>query len=365
MSKHPIAYYITAHGYGHGVRSCDILRKWAELYPKTPAIVVTDLPLDFLQNRLGPGNYIFRQAAFDVGMVQLDSIRVDLSATLRAATEMSKKRSTLTENERRWLKDQKIGAVVVDIPSIPLAAATLEKIPSLAVGNFGWDWIYDEFREQDSAWAPIVNQISEDYAKADLLLRLPFAEPMAAFSRQENIPLVASPGKNRRTEIAKNAAIDEKKTWALLSFSTLDWNQSALKNVERLRDYEFLTVKPLAWRGSNLHALDRRDFSYSDVLASVDVVITKPGFGVLSECVMNHKPIIYADRTDFREYAVLEASIKKYLKHAHIPSEQLYRGDLAESLEKILEATEPPQRLSGGGDVIAVQRIYDMVKKCS
>ncbi len=48
----PIAYYITAHGYGHGTRSCDVLRALHRLYPEQPVIVTTDLPRDFLNSRL-------------------------------------------------------------------------------------------------------------------------------------------------------------------------------------------------------------------------------------------------------------------------------------------------------------------------
>ena len=77
-----IAYYITAHGYGHGVRSCDIL---SALYRKDPGVeitVTTDLPESFLRNRVPGKGFTFRLGAFDVGMVQTDSIRVDVEATL-------------------------------------------------------------------------------------------------------------------------------------------------------------------------------------------------------------------------------------------------------------------------------------------
>ncbi|MEI8207484.1 MAG: hypothetical protein WCG03_11455, partial [Kiritimatiellales bacterium] len=71
-----IAYYITAHGYGHGARSCDVLRALYWLYPEQPVIVTTDLPRDFLNSRLaGCGNLTFREGAFDVGLVQKDSLQ--------------------------------------------------------------------------------------------------------------------------------------------------------------------------------------------------------------------------------------------------------------------------------------------------
>src|SRR5262245_28440444 len=78
-----LAYYITAHGFGHGVRSCDILRAFNQSYPDVPVTVVSDLPASFLRHRLPSAANSFRAASFDVGMVQLDSVRIDLPATLR------------------------------------------------------------------------------------------------------------------------------------------------------------------------------------------------------------------------------------------------------------------------------------------
>lgn len=85
----------------------------------------------------------------------------------------------------------------------------------------------------------------------------------------------------------------------LLSFSTLEWDVAALAPVRALRDYEFFAVKPLAWEGPNLHAVDRCDVCYSNVLASCDVVLTKPGYGVLSECAVIARRLAFVDSTDW------------------------------------------------------------------
>jgi L-arabinokinase len=100
--------------------------------------------------------------------------------------------------------------------------------------------------------------------------------------------------------------------------------------------------------------------SFSDALASSDAVISKPGFGILSDCVVNQKPLIYADRSDFLEYAILESAIKKYLKNVHIPSADLYRGDLSENLSRIWNSPNPSETIGRGGDVAAARRIAHM-----
>ncbi len=358
-----LAYYITAHGYGHGARSCDILRALREQAPDAPIHVVTDLPRDFLTSRLPPGPWHFRAGRFDVGMVQLDSIRVDIPATLRNCRALLEQADALRQREEVFLEEHEIAAVVCDIPAIPLQAAHARGVPALAVGNFAWDWIYEDFVASDSAWQPVIAAFRAGYSQCDLLMRLPFAEPMAAFPRRVDLGVPARPGQNRRAEIAAATGADPTKRWILLSFTTLDWDDAALDRVRALRDWEFFTVEPLGWPGPNFHTLQRRNVSYADALASCDAVLTKPGFGVLAECAVNQKPMIYVERTDFREYPVLEAAVKRYFRHVHLPAEQLYRGEIRAALEAIESAPPPQESVRAGGDAEAASIILDHARR--
>jgi L-arabinokinase len=318
---------------------------------------VSDLPVSFFENRLGSGTNLYRRASFDVGMVQLDSIRVDVAATLVKVQSLYAQRDKLITQEVAFLERAGIGLVVADIPAIPLEAAALAGIPRIAVGNFSWACIYSAFVEKDARWAELVRCFESGYGKADLLLRLPFSAEMNPFRAAEDIPLLASPGRNRRSELASVAACREDKRWVLLSFTTLDWSEDALVLVEKLTDYEFFTVLPFSYRRKNIHSIDPGQVLFADVEASVDAVLSKPGYGIVSDCVVNRKPLLYAERTDFVEYEVLVEAIRKYLRNAHIPAERLYRGELGPALDLLWKASDPPLTLKGGGAEIAAQRI--------
>ena len=347
-----LAYYITAHGYGHGVRSADILGALLARHPRARVTVTTDLPEAFLRSRLpaADGRLRVRPGAFDVGMVQKDSIRVDVGATLEDALELVEERGRLVDYEAEFLRGEGADLVVADIPSIPIESAAEAGIPAVAVGNFSWDWIYAPFVERDPRWRRVIRLFEEGYCQARLLLKLPFSPAMAVFPRRVDIPLLAKPGRDRRTELARLTGADAGKRWVLLSFTTLEWGDAALREVEKLKGFEFFTVMPLEWPGhANLHAVDRTRIGFSDVLASVDGVVTKPGYGVLSDCVANAKPMVYAEREDFIEYPLLERELKRYLKNVHIPAEELYAGRLGEALEAVSSAPEPLETLAGGG----------------
>ena len=361
-----IAYYITAHGYGHGTRSCDVLLALHRLRPQLPVIVTTDLPQDFFDSRLANCPHLtFRKGAFDVGLVQKDSIRADLDATLAELESLYARETERVDGEQRFLEERGVGLVVADIPAMPLEAAQRAGIPNLAVGNFSWDWIYEAYAPQNPRWGFFVRRFRSVYENPGLLLRLPFAPPMEQFPRRKDLPLLATPGTPCRIKI-RDAGFGMRdvpppemdKPWVLLSFTSIELDAAALANLDALcDDYEFFCVHPLALPGSCIRSIDRREIPFADAIASCDIVVSKPGFGLVSDCIVNRKPLVCTSRGDFAETPYLVEGIKQYLRNVHIPSEQLYRGELADALLKIRSAPEPAGRPETGGADLAAAEI--------
>lgn len=357
MTSRSVVYYITAHGYGHGVRSCDIIRALQARLPGVPIVVVSGLPESFLRSRIPWRDVTLRQASFDVGLVQKDGIRSDMAATVRALKNLLERHDSDLLTEAGFLGSSGAGVVVADIPWLPLAAARRSGIPAVAVGNFSWDWIYEPFAERDREWREIVKAIGRDYVCADGLIQLPFAGFTPVFRSVEAVPLVASPGVNRRAELSAALGVPVHSRWYLLAFASLDWEPGALERLGRLSDASFLAMEPAAWAGSNIFTVRRSLCSFADLVASVDGVVSKPGYGVVSDCVVNRKPLVYAEREDFREYPVLVDAIRRYLRSAHIPQERLYRGDLGEALAAVESAPEPTEVMASGGAPVAAALI--------
>ena len=60
------------------------------------------------------------------------------------------------------------------------------------------------------------------------------------------------------------------------------------------------------------NAMYDRGYRYEDLVRAVDVVVTKPGYGIISECIANDTALLYTSRGDFREYQVLVDAMPKY-----------------------------------------------------
>ena len=68
------------------------------------------------------------------------------------------------------------------LPSLSQMVRCVAGLPCVAISNFSWDFIYSEYLLHHGAkHSAIVQQIADDYAQADLLLRLPGFVPMPAF----------------------------------------------------------------------------------------------------------------------------------------------------------------------------------------
>jgi hypothetical protein len=93
---------------------------------------------------------------------------------------------------------------------------------------------------------------------------------------------------------------------------------------------------------------------YEDLVAAVDVVVTKPGYGIISECIANGTAIVYTGRGRFAEYPVLVREMPKYLRCAYLDQDGLRAGRWKGALDAAAGAPEAPVRpATNGADVIA------------
>src|SRR5690606_21830886 len=101
----------------------------------------------------------------------------------------------------------------------------------------------------------------------------------------------------------------------------------------------------------DLHA---RGLRYEDLVAACDVVVSKPGYGIVSECVANGAALLYTDRGRFREYPVMVEQMPRVLRCRHLSQERLTSARWDDDIERLLSQPEPPERpLVNGAEVAA------------
>lgn len=333
-SNKRIAYYITPHGFGHAVRSLEVIRLLMDLDSGVEIFLVSDIP-DFLVEQNVGRPLPFRRKRLDVGLVQQDSIRFDLPATLKALQDLYENRENLIAGEAEFLHSQGIQLVVADVPSLAFHAASRSNIPALGLGNFTWDWIYRDYASADPAWEPIVEWIREGYRLCSLFLQLPMHGDCSVCPTLRDVPLITRRVGRTREETRRILSCDSKLKAYLIAFSHLDLDDEAQRRIEGIDHAVFFYKQPLDFRLANGRSLDDLDLSYSEVVAAMDGVITKPGYGIIADCMAYGTPMIYCDRGAFVEYDVLVRYMEEHLTTVYVPSQNMYAGEWKAALRRI------------------------------
>jgi L-arabinokinase len=346
-----IVAYVSGHGFGHATRVGEVLRTVRELRPSLPITVVTSAP-DWLYREVIPGDFGFRSLECDVGLTQKDALVIDEEATLRRCQAFQAGFDARVADEAAFL--QKAGARVVlgDVPPLAFAAAAAAGIDGIALANFSWDWIYAHIAARHQGLRAIADAAADCYRRAHLLLQLPFAGDLSAFPRREPIPLVARRPRLNRQQ-ARAILGEDDAPLVLLSFGGLGMPGLDLQALAGLRSYRFVTTGEGSARPPNVRAitgagLSAQGLGYQDLVGAADVVVTKPGYGIVSDAIGAGTRLVYTDRGDFPEYPILVAEMQDYLPCAYVSNPDLRAGRLGPALSAVLEAERPaPPDLDG------------------
>src|SRR5205823_6087586 len=104
-----------------------------------------------------------------------------------------------------------------------------------------------------------------------------------------------------------------------------------------------------------------RGFEYQDLVRAADVVVTKPGYGIISECIANDTAMVYTSRGQFPEYDVLVREMPRYLRVEFIRQEDLLAGRWKAALDRVLSAAPPPEAPDVNGAAVAAEIISSVM----
>ena len=101
--------------------------------------------------------------------------------------------------------------------------------------------------------------------------------------------------------------------------------------------------------------------TYQDLVAAADVVISKPGYGIVSECVANGTALLYASRGRFVEYEVFVAEMPRVLRCRYLSQPDLLAGRWGDAVRALLAQPSPPERPRVDGADVAADEIVGLV----
>jgi hypothetical protein len=279
----------------------------------------------------------------DTGAIQRGSLDVDVPATLAAAQAFYAGAVSWLDAEVAFLRHEDVRLVVADIPPLPFAAARHAGVPAIGISNFTWDWIYEDYDARRLA-PGLVETLGSWYAAAREGWRLPMYGGFPTFGTLRDLPLVARVARLPGEAVRSALGLPTDRPLVLVSLGGygargIDLHAAAasLRGVADVVATSYDTFAP----GEGIHRVDEAAMyglriRYEDLLAAVDVVASKPGYGIISECAANSTALLYTDRGRFCEYDVLVREMPRFLESAFIGQEDLLAGRWREPISGLL-----------------------------
>jgi hypothetical protein len=355
MKRLTIYIAMTNHGFGHTTRTAAIANTIQKLCPDVLLILTTTAPRWLIQGYI-QGDFILRQRAFDLGIIQSDSLTMDKTATLEKLREIKKNQQSLIASEVNFIQQNRVDLILADIPFLAAGFAKAANIPCWMISNFGWDFIY---RNWGGQFTEIADWISEWYSKSDRLFRLPFHEPMSAFSQITDVGLTGGDPHFSVEEIRQqwNIKTPPERT-ILLTFGGLSLDAIPYHNLTRFPDWQFITFDQNAPNLPNLIKIT--DFKYRpvDIMPICHKIISKPGYSTFSEATKLQIPIVTIPREDFAEAATLLTGITNHNHHQIITAKEFFQGDW-EFIHHIPNSPKEPDKISKDGNETIAQSVIN------
>ena len=142
-----------------------------------------------------------------------------------------------------------------DIPPLAFAAAAAAGVPSVALGNFTWDWIYAGYPETPAA---LLRAIRDAYAQASVALRLPMAGGFEGLeSKTRDIPFIARHSHRDPGDVRRALGVPDDQPMVLTSFGAYGLQNLDVAALERLQRLHASSPMRLPDRGPSARSTIR------------------------------------------------------------------------------------------------------------
>lgn len=342
---------ISSHGFGHLAQTVPIVNGLNRSgYEWT---VRSGAQYPFLKGKLD-FSFEWVSHASDIGLVMKNAIDVDVSASDKAYAAFHDDWEAKVANEAQWVSS--FDLVLSNVSYLPLKAAHLAGIPAAAFCSLNWADLYWHYCKHSLGSEKIHAQILDAYRSAAFLRIMP-AMPMPDIEQAIAIGPVATMGTDRRHEIRRMLGVKSGVRLGLVSMGGLPF-PIPFETWPESRNVHWIVPKDAG--RPDMTCYGKLPVPFTDLVASVDVLVTKPGYGSFAEAGAVGTPVLCVPRGDWPEEEYLTAWLKENGRCLELDRASFESGKLDEAVDALLAQPEKPiPQMSGIAD--AVSRIGALI----
>jgi hypothetical protein len=320
---------ISGHGFGHVAQVAPVQNAFYQLMPQLRITVRSAVLPSHLRSRIH-APFIHLPSEGDIGMAMSSALDVSVEDSRAAYQNFHADWDKRVKEEARTLRELRADFVLSNVGYLPLAGARLAGIPNAALCSLNWADIYRHYCGDDA----IAAQIHDCYANADAFLRAAPGMEMGHLANLIPIAPIAAIGTNRRGELNDRLNLASGEKLVLISMGgvvgglpTQCW--------PRIGGARWLVQE--SWQASYQDAIviESLQMSFSDLLASSDTLICKPGYGSFVEATCSGVSVLYVNRPDWPESIALTEWLQQHNICREISRSVFEQGNIADELDEI------------------------------
>ena len=343
---------ISSHGFGHLAITAPTLNALAEMTTDLRLTVRSGLSRQKLAQRI-KAPFALIEDSSDCGYVMIDATCIDLAASADAYRQAHADWPARVAHEAALLAALEPDLVVTNVSYLPLAGAARAGIPALALCSLNWADLFAHFFGHEPWAAPIHADMLAAYRSARSFLRITPGMPMRDLGNVDDVGPIAAIG--RRHDLGLNG--DKAVLIALGGIA----HRLPVENWPRLPGIRWLVAADWQCAHPDAVALESFGLNFTDLLYSVDAIITKPGYGTFAEAACNGTPVLYLRRDDWPEQDCLIEWLRRNATCLEIPADCLLSGALAESLRALWRQQPPPRPAATGAAEAATRMLAPLL----
>ena len=296
---------MSSHGLGHATRLVGVIQQLCKSFSHIDILLFGQTPDWFWSSNL-PHNCKYRQihAMTDIGLVQDGPFHHDIKKTQSLLLEFLRFREDSLVGILQAIDEFKPTFILSDISPLGVWVGHRLQIPNILLENFTWDWIYQEYLEEDPQFEKIIEQLIDIYQMPDLRLQsTPVCDRRDGCVQLE--PIFREPTLEDK-EIHTRLGLEPDEKYVLLTTGGIAMPQ-ALENIS-CPDFHVVVPGdyPKVEKFNRFICIPMNaGMPFPDLVASSCCVIGKAGYGTIAECWGTGIPFLGVFRESFRESSVL------------------------------------------------------------
>lgn len=294
-----IAFYISDYGFGHAARSISIIRELINLRSDIHFVICTSFATTFLKHSLPSPNVSFRSIQTDVGyFLNEQSIKPDIEKINQRYHVFVENWKEKVRVEKQFLLEEKIDFVISDISPLAFEAASMLGITSVGISNFTWYTAYEGIIEEER-----LDIFKIAYEKMNYFFQLAGNKERDWLANKRYYSVYARKINGFEVEKIKRTVNPDGSKKVIFFGLGMKINNLEVQSLPLWNSANcvFIVSFNVKIDKENVFSIPFEDTESQNYIAASDLVISKAGWGTISEAVVNGIPLLILNRKELKE----------------------------------------------------------------